>query len=107
MADFATVIWARDMVGVMEQLGQLSDEEMERVATLLREWVGLRRAGFALTPQQLEVLFQHIKKQDLVHLAGEREGVLADFKGNGYTSEQFLIKADGRMPAGRYRASKG
>ncbi|HXW01703.1 MAG TPA: hypothetical protein VEC93_25050 [Anaerolineae bacterium] len=104
--DFSTVQWARKMSALAQNLAGLSPADLRKLSNFLDKLADLREQEAELSDQQLQVIMQGLRSKDLVRLALEKGGVLAEFSGGGFEYERFLIRADGKVPNSRYETKK-
>ena len=105
-SDFASVQWGRKMSTLAQNFSGLSPDELRKFSSFLTKLADLRQSEGELTDQQLVVIMQNLRSKELVSLETHKGGIYVEFTGGGFEYERFLIRADGRMPNGRYESKK-
>jgi hypothetical protein len=105
-SDFASVQWGRKMSSLAQNFAGLSPDELRKFSHFLTRLADLRENEGELSDQQLVVIMQNLRSKELTRLEVHKGGVYVEFSGGGFEYERFLLRADGRMPNGRYESKK-
>ena len=104
--DFATVQWSRKMAALVQNFEPLSPTDLGKLSNFLAVLADFRENRGELSAQQLQVIMQGLHTKELVKLEVHKGGVFVEFTGGGFAYEQFLIRADGKVPNNRYESKK-
>jgi len=104
--NFNSVQWAQKISATLQQLEDMSSDDLQKLGQLLTELAHLRAEGTTPSTAQMTIILQHLHTKNLDLLEAVKGGLMVHFNGGGFVFERFLVRGDGRIPNHKYESQK-